>query len=316
VIEESVTRPSSSEHFGHRMLPYRTTSDFVAGVASFVNEGLSAGQRVMVAIPAPKIAPLRSALGVDALGVYFADMTELGRNPNRIIPAVTEFVRERAGRPSWFVSEPIWPGRSSAEVAEATRHEALLNIALAPFALSVLCAYDIEALPGRTIHDAWRTHPEVLHDGASIASGSYADPSAVYASNEWPLDPPPLARDVSTIEFDDPAAVRRHVRRHGLDAGLDEDRVDDLVLAVNEIASNSIQHGGGHGVLRIWRDHAQGIVCDVSDSGQITNPLVGCHPPGSELEPTGLWLVNQLCDLVEIRSGPDGTCVRIRLRPA
>jgi hypothetical protein len=51
----------------------------------------------------------------------------------------------------------------------------------------------------------------------------------------------------------------------------------------------------------------------VRDQGEITDPLVGRYPPGPDLDVNGLWLVNQLCDLVQIRSGPDGTYVRLTI---
>ncbi len=58
-------------------------------------------------------------------------MAELGRNPARIIPEVQAFTDKHPGQRVRFVGEPIWPGRSAAEICEATRHEALLNLAFA-----------------------------------------------------------------------------------------------------------------------------------------------------------------------------------------
>ena len=96
-------------------------------------------------------------------------------------------------------------------------------------------------------------------------------------------------------------------------AGLPEDRREDLVLAVNELASNSVRHGGGKGTVRI-RPTAGGIVCEVGDSGRLDDPLAGRVRP--QLEQSGgygLWMANQLCDLVQIRPFSDGTTVRVHL---
>ena len=51
---------------------------------------------------------------------------------------------------------------------------------------------------------------------------------------------------------------------------------------------------------------------EVSDEGVVDNPLAGRHQPEQEApQGRGLWMVNQLCDLVQLRSGPQGTQVRI-----
>ena len=300
--------------FAHQALLYRGVAEFVDGVTRFVNQGV-ARERVMIAVPGPHIDLLRAEAPRWAGDVYFADMTELGRNPGRIIPAVEEFVNERHGRPARFVGETIWAGRNSDEIAEATRHESLINLALSHFSVSVLCPYDVGALPEGVIADGWRTHPEVITDGVSHLSGHFADARAMCRDDLWPLAPPPEQTDTSSFGFDDLVALRGRVHQYGLRSGLGEDRAFDLVLAVNEVASNSIQYGGGSGVLRIWTDQRQAIVCEVRDSGHITDPLEGCYVPGPDLEARGLWLVNQLSDLVELRSGPSGTRVRVRISP-
>jgi len=82
---------------------------------------------------------------------------------------------------------------------------------------------------------------------------------------------------------------------------------------VHELATNSVRHGGGHGTCRLWRD-GTALVCEVSDRGWITDPQAGRRRPTAD-QPggRGLWLVNQLCDAVELRSSPDGTVVRVRM---
>ena len=84
-----------------------------------------------------------------------------------------------------------------------------------------------------------------------------------------------------------------------------------MVMAVNEVAANSLRHGGGQGELRAWRD-SHSLVCEVSDQGHITSPLVGRLPPVLDSGTGGgLFLANRLCDLVQIYSSPAGTAVRV-----
>jgi anti-sigma regulatory factor (Ser/Thr protein kinase) len=86
---------------------------------------------------------------------------------------------------------------------------------------------------------------------------------------------------------------------------------EELVLAVNELATNSIRYGGGQGKLLLWRER-DALVCEIQDDGHIEDPLIGLSPPApNQHTGRGLWLVHQLCDLVQIHSSPAGTAVRV-----
>ena len=112
--------------------------------------------------------------------------------------------------------------------------------------------------------------------------------------------------------------VRAIVRRSARQAGLPESRANDLVIAVSEAAANTVRHARSAGTLDIWHDERE-IVCEIRDEGVITDPLAGeRQPPADAVAGHGLWLVRQLCDLVELSSGPGGTTVRMHMaiRPA
>ena len=94
-------------------------------------------------------------------------------------------------------------------------------------------------------------------------------------------------------------------------AGLDPSRSDELVAAAHEIATNSVRHGGGRGEVRLWRDD-HSVICDFTDGGRIHDPMVGRERPlPGSAGGRGLWLANQMCDLVQIRNMPTGTVVRL-----
>jgi anti-sigma regulatory factor (Ser/Thr protein kinase) len=58
-------------------------------------------------------------------------------------------------------------------------------------------------------------------------------------------------------------------------------------------------------------------LCEVRDRGRIVEPLVGRLPPPLDRHGgRGLWLVNHLCDLVQIRSTEAGSVVRVHMRLA
>jgi anti-sigma regulatory factor (Ser/Thr protein kinase) len=87
----------------------------------------------------------------------------------------------------------------------------------------------------------------------------------------------------------------------------------DLVLAVNEIAANTISHTAGGGVIEVWHTSEE-ILCEVRDQGHIPDPMAGRVRHDPDDRGHGLWLVNQVCDLVELRSGAGGTSVRMHMR--
>ena len=92
-----------------------------------------------------------------------------------------------------------------------------------------------------------------------------------------------------------------------------EERKLDFVLAANEVATNSVRHGGGHGTMRIWREDGT-MIGEVHDHGRIAEPLVGrVRPAAEQIGDRGLWAANQLCDLVQIRSDQAGTAVRLHM---
>jgi anti-sigma regulatory factor (Ser/Thr protein kinase) len=108
--------------------------------------------------------------------------------------------------------------------------------------------------------------------------------------------------------------LREAVARVAAAASLDEVRAADLALAVDELATNSICHGGGEGVMRLWRDE-DALVCEVQDGGHIAEPWIRHMRPGPDLlSGRGLWLVEQMCDLVQVQSSPrTGSIVRIKM---
>jgi anti-sigma regulatory factor (Ser/Thr protein kinase) len=125
------------------------------------------------------------------------------------------------------------------------------------------------------------------------------------------MAPPPEALTVS-FRGDDLYRIRSTVSEWAASAGLRRERVADLVLAVSELATNAVRHGEGGGTLRLWTRPGR-IVCQVHDGGgEIRDPLAGRRVPTFEAAGgLGLWTVNQLCDLVEVRTGEAGTTVRI-----
>jgi serine/threonine-protein kinase RsbW len=108
--------------------------------------------------------------------------------------------------------------------------------------------------------------------------------------------------------------------RHGVaacaaGAGLAGPRLEAFVLAVNEIMTNAVRHGGGYGRIRLW-GMAAGLVCEISDAGPGAPPeRFNGHrlPPTTATGGRGLWLARHLCDTFDADSGGTGTTVRMTM---
>jgi anti-sigma regulatory factor (Ser/Thr protein kinase) len=97
-------------------------------------------------------------------------------------------------------------------------------------------------------------------------------------------------------------------------AGLPGDRRADLVIAASEVAANTLKHTAGGGAVRVWATDDE-VLCQLEDGGHITDPLAGYRRPAADAAAGhGLWLVNQVCDLAEIRTGETGTTIRLHMQ--
>ena len=316
VTTQTLDEAGPTTGFSHEAYLYSEPAQFLEGCLDFVREGLTAGDSVLVAVPEPRASWLRQFLA-DEKAVTVVDMAGLGANPARIIPEWRAFLDDAVadGRSVRGIGEPVWVERSPVELAECLLHESLLNLAFdgGP-AWRLMCPYDAAALPGRVLDQARSVHPTVGDATGFRPSPTYHAVPAARGLRGDPLPPPDGTTAELPFATSELASVRRLVRRQSVAAGLGEDAIDDLELAVDEVAANSLLHGGGRGVLRVWSEGGS-LVCEVADDGVITDPLVGRRQPS--LERTGgrgLWLANQLCSLVQIRSGAAGTTVRLHAR--
>ena len=240
-------------------------------------------------------------------------MAQTGRNPARLIPELSAFLQEHPGQRVRYIGESIWPGRSEAELCEATRHEALINLAFASAAVSILCPYDVRGLAASVVGGVQRTHPAILQAGRTQPATSYAGRGVVPAECEDPLPEPPA--DAQTLGYETSLRqVRDLVASHGTAFGMDADRLTNLVIAAGEITANTLRHTSAGGTFWIWHTGEE-IICQVHDQGWITDPLAGRQRHSPEDSGHGLWVVNQVCDLVEIRSSQAaGTIIRLHMR--
>jgi serine/threonine-protein kinase RsbW len=119
-----------------------------------------------------------------------------------------------------------------------------------------------------------------------------------------------------TFDRDAITALRHSVAACAGAAGLTGDRLDDFVVAVNELLTNAVRHGGGIGRVAVWAADGD-VVCEVSDSGgglAAARPEPAVRPAADTPGGWGLWLAEELTDTFELVTGDDGTTVRVSSR--
>jgi anti-sigma regulatory factor (Ser/Thr protein kinase) len=302
--------------FKHDAIFYAGLDDFVAQTSAFIRDGVRAQEPILVVVDAAKIDRLRTELGEDAEAVRFADMAGVGANPARIIPAWQEFIDENAdsGLPFRGIGEPISAARTPDELVECERHEALLNLAFAdspPWWLA--CPYDVLSLGRSVLAEAKRNHPGLIDGETLRTSDTFRGLPEVAKPFDAPLPAPPADAEARAFDEASIPSTRRWVADMAALHGVHPPRVADLVLAVSELASNSVRYGDRGGTLSMWSTDTS-FICEVRDAGVIRDPLAGRNQPtGTQTSGFGLWIVTQLCDLVQIRTDPTGTVVRVHM---
>jgi hypothetical protein len=228
------------------------------------------------------------------------------------------------------LAEPSWTGRPAPEVLEWQRVEALVNVAFEDTGAAIMCAYS-RTLPAGVIAAARQTHPETVKGTTAVTTPGYMDPWAFSERcDNVPLPDPPPEAERLTLDRPDLHWLRRLVTDYACQARLPDEYLQRLLVAVTEVVSNAERHGAPPIVLTMWADpEDRGLVCQIDDHGRWEPgadagllPPRGVPPAGGTASPRadgpgrfGLWAVRLLCSLVQIRTGDQGTTVRLRLRP-
>jgi anti-sigma regulatory factor (Ser/Thr protein kinase) len=308
-VEATGSKSDPEQGFVHQALIYSSDDEFMDVALPFVESAIVAGEPTLVAVQASNAENLRAALGEDLPGVELLSVDQWYENAARTRDKFARWVSEHAtGGRVRLIVEPPWPTANAAQVRDFARHEAVLNVAFDGLPLTFICPYDARALPAEIVGYARSTHPEIVSAGGPTGSESYQDPKE-FCRHLDSAAPAPVERPSLEIDFGlaDLPSVRRMVEWEALYAGLAPSRADELVLAVNEIATNAVIHGRAPATLRVWSENGE-VVCEVSDSGDgIDDALAGqLRPATRSLGGRGIWLTRMMSDAVEIRS--NGRC--------
>lgn len=291
----------------HEAVPYASPGDLAAGVAPRIGAAVGAGDAVTAVLDDETGARLRAVLGADADAVDFRDPLAV-----HAVPGFTTAKRwARAGRDvtvpgarALIVGQQI-TGLPGLDAGYWSRLCIGLEVAMVGLPLTVLCVYPDAAEHHSRVRE---THPVLT----SVAGPNphYRAPQDAVADHPGP-PPPDLGRPMGELEFRaaDLGALRHRVTEVATAAGLGAERVSDAVLVVNELASNSVEHGPGRGRLRFWT--GTGLLVEVADTGRLTAPFPGLAlPPPTGRRGRGLWLASELSDVLQVWADDTGTVIR------
>jgi len=297
----------------HDALIYGSDEALMSTLVPWLQEGIEREDGAVVATTSPHIDQFRDALGTDGSAVSFLSADDVYVHPVQTIAAWQRVLSDAADTGVTFtrIVGEVRFGATEDLQTSWTRYESALNAVFERSAAWIVCPYDVRTLPPGVIDRAWRTHPTVW-DSTRRKSDRYELPARLLREIVEPgravTGPPSLEVDIDGRL----GGVRESVRALGIEAELPRARVEELVLAVSELAGNTVRHAGGGGKIALWIT-PEGVVCEVTDhGGGMHDPLAGLVPP----KPTasagmGLWIARQLSDSFAIGAGGDGTTVRI-----
>ena len=224
------------------------------------------------------------------------ELRELTRGGTRPVTVIAEHISRFDGADGGF-----W-----------TELDAAMNVALAELPVTLTCFFPELPLHQSVLEGARRNHESLLIGGRARTNPEHRAPREVLT--EQPTSAPIVLRppDVElTFGAWQLHEVRAAVERAALAADYQPDRAEDVVLAVNEVATNAVEHGGHEADLYIWAEDA--LVCEVHDRGELSDPLPGLAAPHpADPKGRGVWIARQLCDTLHIWADASGTHVRMK----
>ena len=305
-------------HF-HEAGFYGCDAEFRALIVPFAEEGIAAGEPVILGYDGRKSALLRSWLS-DPSAIEFIGDESLYAKPARAIATyrrLFEFHVAMGAGQIRIAGDVPHPGNGG-RFEGWDRYEAAVNTVWQDFPVWGRCLYDTATTPPAVADVVERTHPRLVSlSGQRRASGRYQN-AQVFEG--LPYAPDPLEGTAPVAELvNRPAAEARHTLARLARGRVPGAILQDLLIGVTEAVTNAQRHGRQPATVRIWAAAGR-VVVTVHDAGRgPADRLAGLVPapsstPGQSLG-LGLWVMHQLDIDVALRHADDGFTVRLRHLP-
>lgn len=311
-----ITSPPAATRLRHGVAFYDAEPDLMAQLVPVIQAALAADEPLALALRPTTQAALPCDVS-DALTLAGPDGPDgpsgqtLASRWARELRTLTE-----SGRRSVCLVTEHWDAFDGPDGGFWTELDAAANVALSDLPVAMTCFFPAYPLHEAVLTGARRNHRTVLRRGQVADNAEYLSPQEVLTATPAPaplvLGPPDERRTFGAWALNEVRASVAAMLRAG---GFGPDRCDDVVLAVNEIATNAVEHGPGDAEICLWSD-ADGFVVEVHDRGVLANPLPGLIAPRpAEPRGRGVWIARQLCESLHVWADGDGTHVRLRAAP-
>jgi AcrR family transcriptional regulator len=291
----------------HEAFFYSSEEEFAARVVPFLRDGFAADQAVIAVTTEARITLLRQQLGRDADAVSFFDAALWYRRPGAALVALRDALDQQSRGGGNFVravGELQFDGGKGG-IRNWTRYESLVNRAFAGRPVWIMCPYNTETVPDEILAEARRAHPIVSTLATRTASPSH------FGAQELAADLAPAgdrreAQERSRVEVSQPhdlTNVRRSVRWEAQSAGLSVDVVDDLLLAITELAQRWLAEDGTTALVKTARQNGEWF-CEIRSD----RPGSGALRTGPD--DVGILIGRVISDGVEVADDRQGSVVR------
>lgn len=296
----------------HSALFFDDDDDLVGQCVPFITEAFSAAQTVLLLVLPHVRSTIDAALGDDAGRLKLvADAQSFWQGGHQTLMVWDAMFRQlhAEGRPWRVVTQPFWIGQGDGQGWH--RIESATNRIYETLPYFSLCLHDTRQVPAAALEEVRRTHPFLNEGAGQVPSPNFVPPERFIHSRQPPWsDPPSGAASLAPAQ---PRDARLFATAAAARARLAA-RCDDVVLAVNEVVTNSFE-AGGCPVMTAWTDHEHLVVEVADDAGGLTDPLTGYRPPNlNEESGRGLWLTWAVADDAALRAQDRGTAIRMYFR--
>jgi anti-sigma regulatory factor (Ser/Thr protein kinase) len=305
----------SSHHargLDHDLLLYDDNATFAKELAAFFGDDPTPWDQHIVIAPRDRFLAFADLVPEVADGVVHIDAAEWYGRPVSALSRCRQLLRRHRDASRVRIVGDVAIGHD--DCVEWARCESAINEVFADFPVSILCSYHSD-VPRAVVDRARQAHPAVVESGVRFPNVSYREPAVLVPELRLDL-PVPTGRPV--VDVDLPAAlsaVRREIEQAAQRARYGEAAIHDFLVAVTELATNALVHGGGAGRLQVWCDH-RALHCEVNDEGPgLRDVLAGYRPPALDsVGGAGLWATRHLVDRLELLANePHGVRAVARL---
>ena len=314
-MKVQTTRGSQAVQLNHAAGFYDAHSALIGQLAPLATAAVERGEPVAIGVRPITEEALRHLVGesFELVALAQPDITdpESGQTVASRRARQLRTLTEGGTRPATVLTEHI-SQFDGADGGFWTELDAAMNVALAELPIALTCFFPELPLHLAILDGARRNHERLLVGGMPRDNPDYRPPREVLAeqpvSAPAVLGPPDLTLRFSAWQLHE---MRAQVQQALVTAGCQLEHAEDVVLAVNEVATNAVEHGQMEAELMLWTGAE--LVCEVHDRGVLSDPLPGLQAPHpADPKGRGIWIARQLCDVLHVWGDASGTHVRMR----